>query len=172
MATQDIKPTETTGKEVPQSQPQSGQFLSSLDDFDQWLDEMRRQWLTPMPALFGRHWPEAVAAFGAGRLPRVDVIDRDTEFCVRAELPGVSKENLDVSLHENTVTLRATTQKEETEEKGQYHRREMSRGEFQRTVRLSGAVEGDNAKAVFKDGILELTIPKAPGVKRQPIKVE
>jgi HSP20 family protein len=171
MATQDTQPTESVGKQVSQ-QPQPGQYLSPFDDLDQWLDELRRNWMAPMPALFGRHWPEAASVFGAGRPPKVDVIDRDNEYCVRAELPGVSKENLDVSLHENTVTLRATAQREETEEKGQYHRREMSRGEFQRTLRLPGPVEGDNAKASFKDGILELTIPKAPGVKRQSIKVE
>jgi HSP20 family protein len=123
------------------------------------------------PFFWGRTWPDAGSLFG-GRLPRVDVIDRENEFCVRAELPGVTKENLDVSLNENTVTLRATTQKEEQEEKGQYYRRETSRGEFQRTVRLPGTVEGDKAKATFKDGVLELIVPKAPGFKRQSIKVE
>jgi HSP20 family protein len=161
------KSTETTGKEV--SQPQRGQFLGPLDEFDQWLDEIRRNWMSPF--FFGRNWPEAGSVFG-GRMPRVDVIDREDEFCVRAELPGVSKENLDVSLQENTLTIRATTQKEEKEEKGQYFRRETSRGEFQRTVRLPAPVAGENVKAAFKDGILELTIPKAPGFKRQSIKVE
>lgn len=161
------KPVETTGKEAIPTQ--RGQFLSPLDELDQWFDEFRRNWMQPFS--FGRNWPEAGFAFG-GRLPRVDVIDRENEFCVRAELPGVSKENLDVSLHDNALTIRATIQKEEKEEKDQYYRRETSRGEFQRTVRLPAPVESENAKATFKDGILELTIPKAPGFKRQSIKIE
>lgn len=167
MANEQNQPAESTGKEV--SQAPQGQFLSPFDEFDQWFDEIRRQWLPS--AFFGRPWPEAGTVFG-GRMPKVDVIDRENEFCVRAELPGISKENLEVSLHENTVTLRATAQKEEKEEQGQYYRREMSRGEFQRTLRLPAPVESENAKATFKDGILELILPKAPGFKRQTIKVE
>jgi HSP20 family protein len=167
MAEQENKPAETTGKEVSESR--TGQFLSPFDDFDQWFDEIRRNWMHPL--FFGRNWPEAGSVFG-GRVPRVDVIDRDDEVCVRAELPGVTKDNLDVSLQESVLTIRATTQKEEREEKGLFHRREMSRGEFQRTLRLPGPVQSDQVKATFKDGVLELILPKAPGFKRQSIKVE
>lgn len=167
MANEDNKPVESTGKDL--SQARQGQFLNPLDEFEQWFDDIRRNWIQPFG--FGRHWPEPGSVFG-GRTPRVDVIDRESEFCVRAELPGISKEDLEVSLHDNSVTLRATTQKEEKEERGQYYRRELSRGEFQRTVRLPAPVESENAKATFKDGILELTLPKVPGFKRQTIKVE
>lgn len=168
MTTQDPKPVSaTSGKDL--SKTQREQFLSPLDDIDQWFDEMRRNWMHPF--FMGRGFPEVVSPFG-GRAPRMDVIDRDNEICVRAEIPGVSKDDLEVSLHENEVTIRATTQKEHTEEKGQYYRREMSRGEFQRTVRLPGTVDGEQAKASFKDGVLELIIPKLAGSKRQSIKVE
>lgn len=167
MANEASKPAESTGKEV--SQTREGQFLSPFDEFDQWFDDARRHWLQPL--LFGRRWPEMGSVFG-GRMPRVDVIDREGEFCVRAELPGVSKDDLEVSLQENTVTLRAAMQTEQKEEEGQYYRREMSRGEFQRTLRLPAPVQSENAKATFKDGILELTLPKAPGFKRQTVKVE
>lgn len=167
MANETNKPAETTGKEVSESK--QGQFLSAFDEFDQWLDDVRRNWMPPF--FLGRNWPEPGSVFG-GRIPRVDVIDREDEICVKAELPGVSKENLEVSLQESVLTIKATTQKEETEEKGQYHRRETSRGEFQRTLRLPGPVQSDQAKATFKDGILELILPKAPGFKRQSIKVE
>ena len=166
MANETTPSPQTPSKEV---QPQRGQFLSPFDELDQWLDEVRRNWLSPF--FWGRSFPEAGSVFGS-RLPRVDVIDRENEIFIRAELPGVSKENLEVSLHEGILTLSASTQKEEQEEKGQYYRRELSRGEFQRTIRLPGPVESEKAKASFKDGILELTLPKAPGFKRQTIKVE
>jgi HSP20 family protein len=158
---------QSTGKEVAQ-QP-TGQFLSPWDEIEQWFDEVRRNWMQPF--FFGRAWPER-DFFSGGRVPRVDVIDREQELLVRAELPGVSKENLDVSLQDNTLSIRATTQRDEEEEKGQFYRRELSRGEFQRTIRLPCQVEGDKAKASFKDGVLELTIPKVAASKRKTIKVE
>ncbi|MGX2039005.1 Hsp20/alpha crystallin family protein [Methylocaldum sp. MU1018] len=164
---QESQTKKTTGKEMVQ--PQQGQFLSPFDEIEQWFDEVRRNWMQPF--FFGRGWPEREPLFG-GRVPRVDVIDREQELAVRAELPGVVKENLDVSLQDNSLTIRATAQHEEKEEKGQYYRRELSRGEFQRTVRLPCRVEGDKTKASFKDGVLELTIPKVAGSARQKIKVE
>jgi HSP20 family protein len=160
-------PAESAGQEP--SQPKTGQILSVVDEFDQWLDEMRRAWMNPL--LFGRHWPEAGTVFG-GRIPRIDVIDREGEICVKAELPGVGKDDLDISLQDNALTIKATTRKEETQEQGQYHRRETSRGEFLRTIRLPGPVLADQARASFKDGILDLTLPKAPGFQRQSIKVQ
>ncbi|MVF24257.1 Hsp20/alpha crystallin family protein [Methylocaldum sp. BRCS4] len=167
MATKDVTETKgKTGKEI--TQPQQGQWLSPFDELDQWLDEIRRNWMQPF---FGRGWPEAGAMFGS-RMPRVDIVDRDQEFVVRAELPGVSKENLDVSLSENVLTIRASARREEQEEKGQYFRRELSQGEFLRTIRLPGPIEGAQTKATFKDGILELVVPKAAGTQRQTIKIE
>jgi len=167
MATKDVSEKKrTSGQEV--TQPQRGQFLSSLDEFDQWLDEVRRNWMQPF---FGRGWPEAGAMFGS-RMPRVDVIDRDQEFVVRAELPGITKDNLDVSLTENVLTIRASTRHEDQEEKGQFFRRELSQGEFQRIIRLPAPIQGDQTKASFKDGILELVLPKAAGSQRQTIKID
>ncbi|MBS1212936.1 MAG: heat shock protein Hsp20 family [Proteobacteria bacterium] len=168
MAKKDEKGAAAAGKalQTPASKPQ---VLGPMDEFDQWFDEFfPRGWMQPF---FRRGWPDVESAFG-GKLPKVDIIDRDTEIVVRAELPGVSKDDLDVSLSDNTLTLRAHTQHEKHEEKGHYHRREMCRGEFQRSLRLPANVEGDKTKATFKDGILELTVPKTAASKRQTIKVE
>lgn len=159
---------ETSGKELQASTP-SQQFLSPFDEFEQWFEDfIPRGWMQPF---FRRGWPEREPMFG-GRVPKVDVIDRDEEIIVKAELPGITKEDLDVSISDNVLTIRASTQREKKEEKGQYYRREMSRGEFQRSLRLPANVEGDKTKASFKDGILELVVPKTPGSKRQAIKVE
>jgi len=164
---QENQSKKSTGKEV--TQPQTGQFVSPFDEIEQWFDEVRRNWMQPF--FFGRGWPEREPLFG-GRMPRVDVIDREQELLVRAELPGVGKENLDVSMQDNSLSIRATTRHEKEEEKGQFYRRELSQGEFQRTIRLPCPVEGDKAKASFKDGVLELAIPKVAGSQRQKIKVE
>jgi HSP20 family protein len=116
-------------------------------------------------------WHELETPF-AGRAPRVDVIDRDEEVVVRAELPGVKKDDLDVSLSENQLTIKAASKEEHEEEKGDYHRREIVRGELTRTIRLPTNVDASNAKASFADGVLELSLPKSVPSKRQSIKVD
>ena len=152
-----------------QSVPQRPTVPAHFDEFEQWFEDFfQRGWMQPF---FRRGWPEFESAFG-GKLPKVDVIDRDDEIVVRAELPGVDKDGLDVSLSDNLLTIRATTKHEKEEEKGHFHRREISRGEFQRSIRLPANVDGDKAKASFKEGILELVAPKAVGSKRQTVKVE
>jgi len=149
----------------------TGRVLAPFDEMDRLFDRMLpSNWLRP------RHWEwpawtEHLAPF-EGKTPRVDIIDRESELVIRAELPGVKKDDLDVSLNDNSVTIRGTTKKEETEEKGEYYRREMSYGEFSRTVALPSEVDRAKAKAVFKDGILELTLPKAETAKRNSIRID
>jgi len=79
---------------------------------------------------------------------------------------------LDVSMTDNTVTIKGTTSREEETEKGDYFRREISSGYFSRTVALPGDVDASNPKVTFKDGVLELTLAKMEKSKRRSIKVE
>ena len=116
-------------------------------------------------------WGELGAPF-EGKTPRVDIVDRDNELVVKAELPGVDKKDLDISMTDNTVTIKGSTSHEEKEEKGDYYRSEMSRGSYSRTLALPSDVEADKAKAKFKDGVLELTLPKLKKAKRRSVKVE
>ena len=122
---------------------------------------------------FGRWpWPEWTPRFES-RFPAVDVIDRPDHIVVRAEVPGVKKEDLDVSVSDNQVTIRATSKiEEEKKEEGEYYRREMRQGEYSRSIGLPADVDSAEARASFKDGILELTLPKTAPSKRHSIKVE
>jgi HSP20 family protein len=110
------------------------------------------------------------AGFDRG-FPKVDIIDHDNEIEVWAALPGVKKEDLDVSINNQTITIR-TSAKEEKKEEGKYFRREITRGEYQRTLSLPGNVDDANAKASFKDGILTVTIPKTEKSKRKTIEIK
>jgi len=129
-----------------------------------------RSWLRPF--LLERPFMSELKLPFEGKLPRVDVIDRDAEVLVRAEVPGVDKKDLEISVSENTVTINGKTSHEEKEEKGNYYRCEVSRGAFTRMVALPSDVDADKAKTTFKDGILELTLPKVTKSKRQTIKIE
>lgn len=116
-------------------------------------------------------WSTLEAPF-EGRTPRVDVIDRDTEVLVRVELPGVKKDDLDVSLSEDELTIKAASKQESEDDEGGYHRREISRGEFTRSIRLPANVDAESAEAKFADGILELNLPKIAPSARHSIKVD
>lgn len=105
-------------------------------------------------------------------VPRVDIIDHDNDIEVQAALPGVKKEDLDVSINNQTITIRSCTKEEKKEEeKGKYFRREISCGQFQRTLSLPYNVDGDKANASFKDSILKVTIPKTEKSKRKNIEI-
>lgn len=107
-----------------------------------------------------------------GKLPSIDVVDRESEILVRAELPGVDKKDLDITVSDDSVTIKGSTKRESKEEKGDYYRCEITQGSFARTIALPCAVSSEKGKASFKDGMLELVLPKTAPSKRRSIKVE
>lgn len=153
----------------------SARALNPYEEMDRIFDRMfegffPRGWMRP----FQREWPSwgEMTAPKEMKVPKVDVIDRDDEVLVRAEVPGVNKDDLDVSVSDNAVTIKGETRHEEKEEKGNYYRRETSRGSFTRTVQLPNYVKTEGCKAKFKDGVLELTLPKLEKAKRRTIAIE
>jgi len=105
-------------------------------------------------------------------MPSVDVIDRDDEVVVRAEVPGYRKEQIDIAVSDNSLTIKGETKTEEKEEKGDYYRSEISHGSFVRTLALPAQVDGDKVKAAMKDGLLEITLPKVAKSKRHAVKID
>lgn len=146
------------------------QALSPFEEMERYMEEVfPRSWLRPMRW----EWPDwsSLARFEM-KTPKVDIIDRENEILVRADLPGVEKENLEVSMTDNTVTIKGETSKEVKEEKGDYYRRETMHGSFSRTVALPSDIDNTQAKASFKNGVLELTVPKVEKAKRRTVTVE
>jgi HSP20 family protein len=144
--------------------------LSPFEEMDRMFNHfLRRGWMHP----WRFEWPTfPELALPELRAPKVDIIDRESEVVVKAEVPGIDKKDLDISVSENTVTIKGSTRHEEREEKGDYYRCEISRGSFTRTVTLPANVDGSKAKANFKDGVLELTLPKVETAKRHAVKVD
>lgn len=118
----------------------------------------------------GRKRPGTQVVEPLYRKPAVDVFDRDGAIVVRAQLPGVHREDMNVSVSDTSVTLSGRAR---LEEEGQtYHHREMDQEAFLRSVDLPAVVEGTAAKATFKDGVLELWLPKREEVRSYALKVE
>ena len=156
-------------QELQKAEPKRA--LSPFEEMDRLFEDyFSRGWMRP----FRWEWPSLgeMAKPFEGKMPKVDVIDRDDEVVVKAELPGVEKKDLDVSVTETSVTIKGTTSHEEKEEKGDYYRCEISRGAYARTVALPSYVDADKAKASFKDGVLELKLPKVKKSKRRSIEIK
>jgi HSP20 family protein len=152
------------------TETEAGRGLMAFDDLDRWFEDMlSRRWLNPFDVKFPR-FPTMNFPLGMD-MPKVDIIENDNEIKVHAALPGVKKEDLDVTLTNQTITIKSSTKHEEKKESGEYYRREISRGEFQRTLPLPAQVDSDNAKASFKDGILEIVLPKLEKTQRKNIEI-
>jgi HSP20 family protein len=104
--------------------------------------------------------------------PAVEMFETNTEVIVRAELPNIDPKKIEITVTEDLFTLRGETKYEEEQKDRNYYVRELLYGKFTRTLRLPTAVKGTEAKAVYKDGVLEVKIPKAEHVKPIPVKVQ
>jgi HSP20 family protein len=158
----------TKGQEVQKLSP--ARPPSPFEEMDHLFDRfLRRGWMRP----WRFEWPSfPEISLPEMKTPKVDVIDREDEIVVNAEVPGVEKKDLDISVSDNAVTIKGSTRHEEKEEKGDYYCCEISRGAFSRTVALPANVDGGKATANFKDGELELVLPKVEKSKRHSIKLE
>ena len=144
------------------------------------LEEMRRDMDRLFDEIFSplqrrrRTWgekPEAVPPEAAPIVPNVEIYDRTDEIVFRAELPGAKKEDIDLSIAKDSLTLKGEIKKEE-EVASAYYVSEISYGSFARTVALPVEVDSEKAKATFKNGILELVLPKREEAKPKEIKIE
>ena len=118
-------------------------------------------------------WPARLAARRfAVDAPAVDVYEEKDAIVVKAELPGMSKENIQVSVEEGALTIRGEKKREEKIEEKDYAYQERSYGAFTRTIGLPAAVKADQVTAQFKHGVLEVRLPRAEESKPKTVSVK
>jgi HSP20 family protein len=154
---------------TPEKSPETrGTWLEStrlpalLDDMERMMGEfVRRPWAgfgtTPFRGLLS----ELGASVGAS--PAVDVFDEDGSIVVKAELPGISRNDIEVKLVDNTLEITGEKKTEEKIDRRDYLRVERSYGKFSRTLRLPEGLDGEHVTANFADGVLEIKIPRMEG---------
>jgi HSP20 family protein len=107
------------------------------------------------------------------RLPAIDLRETENELILKADLPGVKKEDLAVEVTPEAITVKGETREGREEKKEDYHCCERVWGSFERVVPLPVEVKADAAKAKFADGVLEISVPKTAAAKaKQPVKVK
>ena len=104
--------------------------------------------------------------------PAVELYETDTEVVVRAELPGVDPKDVDITVTEDTLTIKGEARTEQEEKGRNYYRRELRYGSFLRTLALPEEVQGDKARATYRNGILEIRVPKSERARPRTVKVE
>ena len=153
-------------KELVKAEPT--RQLSPFEEMEKRFEEfLRRPFSLLGPSWFPRlRMPEMEELS-----PTVDIFEDASDVVVKAELPGMKKEDIDVKLTEGAITISGEKKKEEKIEKKNYYRLERSFGSFSRSFNLPAEVQTDKAKAQFKDGILEVRVPKTEEAKQKEKKV-
>lgn len=103
--------------------------------------------------------------------PAVDVAETDDKYIVKASLPGINPDDLDISITDNTLSIKGEVKEEKNISEERYHLRERRYGSFTRSITLPASVDIDSIEATYKDGVLTLSAPKTEEVKRKRITV-
>ena len=112
------------------------------------------------------------ASEGTEFSPRLDMKESEDAYTVKLTMPGIDKNDIDISVSDGVLTVKGETKEEEEDEKSTYLVREHKHYSYYRSVRLPSEVVADKAEAEYKNGVLKLTLPKAEEVKPKSIPVK
>jgi HSP20 family protein len=115
--------------------------------------------------------PTGMPGNGSPAMLPLDISENENEFIIKASLPGIRPQDVEITVHGDMLTIRGETKTQEEKKGERYHLRELRFGQFQRTARLSAPVVADKAQVQFENGILTLTLPKAEEAKPKQIKI-
>ena len=121
--------------------------------------------------LLGFSWPERFREIGF-REPAIEVYEEKDDVVVKAEIPGMKKENLEINLSDSHLIIKGEKKQEEEVKKKGYYYSERSYGSFMRSIDLPNEVRSEKATANFKDGVLEVRLPKTEEAKRKEVKIK
>jgi len=136
-------------------EPRRSVSRSLFDEFFDMMESPRRNWFD------GGIWS-----------PAVDLVDKKDKLVANVELPGVDKKDVKLSIDNNNLTIQGEMKKDEETKKEDYYYRERAFGSYSRTILLPTEIDKDKISAKFKNGILEIIMPKKPEVKPKEITIE
>ena len=134
---------------------------------DMWPELSGRNWLSDPFRSFFSDMPH----MGVEEDIKVDLMEEKDQFVLTADLPGVKKDDLDIKMENDVLTISASRKNEYEKNEGGVYRRERSYGQFSRSFYLGSKVDGEKIGADYTDGVLKLKLPKREEVKAREIKV-
>jgi HSP20 family protein len=158
-----------TKRERPERGPLSPFGQSAFSPFNQ-LSRIRNEINRIFEDPFGL--ASAASTFFEGWTPAVDVYEEQDKITVRAELPGMKKEDIDITVVGDTLTIAGERKQEEEKKEGEVYRSERFLGRFQRSISLPTQVDVNNVQATYKDGVLTVNIAKSEQAKRKQIEIK
>ena len=160
-----------TDKNISNTKDESNKsYLAALKDLENRFENMfHNMWNN---TFHHENLPDVFSFDALSKLPKIDIVDRKKELFVKAELPGFEKDDLDISIANNQLIIKAKASKEEKEEDGDYLKQEIRKSEIYRSILLPADVDNEKIKTSYKNGVLKLTIPKLEEPQRKQIKVE
>lgn len=135
------------------------------------LNSLRRQMDEVFNRSLGQFFDNGSETMGSWA-PAMDVLEREDEVVLRAELPGLGEEDVEITIENNTLSLRGEKRFEEADDKGAYRRVERRYGSFYRSFSLPSTVDQDAVDANFRNGVLEIRLPKVEQAKPRKITVK
>ena len=141
---------------------------SPLAEIARWEQQMERRFADLFSGRITRLWDDDESEVTE---PALDLYDEGNEVVVKAELPGMSKDDVQISFADNVLTIRGEKKKEDEDRGKDYYRSERVYGAFMRRVVLPTEVNPEKARALFKNGVLEIRLPKRESAKKKEIKV-
>lgn len=154
----------------PELLPRWGEEFERIADyFDRMRDEFFRR---PFPDLWQPLRRLRTSGFPGFAVPAVDLYEEKDEVVVKAELPGLDKKDIEVSLTDSRLTIKGEKKKEEEAKEEDYYYSERSYGAFARVLDLPCKVKSDQVKAAFKNGVLEVRLPKTEEAKQRSVNVK
>ena len=136
------------------------------------VGEMRREIDRLIDEFFAHRLPVELTSRGAAWEPSVEMYETGGEVIVKAALPNIDPKQVEITVTNEAITLKGETKHEEERKGRNYYRREFQFGAFLRTLPLLTEVKGTEAKATYKDGVLEVKVPKSERAKATAVKVK
>jgi HSP20 family protein len=125
-----------------------------------------------MDRLFDDAFTRPIAQNGNSIIPAIDLYQTADEVVVKASMPGLKPEDVQITITADVLTLRGEFKNDNDHKEATYHIREHRSGSFERQIMLPSEVQSDKAKAEFEDGVLTVTLPKAEAVKPKMISIK
>ena len=144
-------------------------MLPTTDRFTGMFDQMDREMRDLMEGFWGTDGGQLATM---NFVPKVDLVEKENEFAVTVDLPGLKPEEVKVEFKNEALWITGERKEEKEEKDKTYHRVERSYGEFRRVLPLPSAVKEDEIEAVFTDGVLKVSVPKAEEAKTKQIEVK